>query len=259
MTFDSEDELYKIKRLAPASSLIIRIFADDVTSKLRLSLKFGVPLHAARKLLQLAKSLDLRVVGISFHIGSGSTDATQFYRSIADARTVFDQAVALGYRPHILDLGGGFTENNFAPQAAVISNALKDYFGMEERLRVIAEPGRLFACGAATLFCKVIGRRIEESRRMIYVNDGVYGNMMNALIEPPIPSPYFVGNLSVDALIRCAGTKDRGQGLSASSITLYNYVIWGRTCDSTDLVIRSCSLPDIRCNDWLAFHNMGGK
>lgn len=178
--------------------------------------------------MQVAKSLDLRVACISFHIGSGSTDANQSYRGIADARTVFDQAVDLGDRPYVLDLSGGFTENDFATlatQASAISKALEDQFGMEEQLRDVAEPGRLFVYGTATLFCKVIGRRTEESRRMMYVNEGVFGNMMNALVEPPISSPYFVGNLGVDALMRHTAAvcwhKRHDQGFSDASMTLY--------------------------------------
>jgi len=88
----------------------------------------------------------------------------------------------------------------------------------------IAEPGRLFAEDSTTLFCKVIGRRIEyhqgkDRERMIYLNDGVYGNLMSALTEPPIPCPYFVGSLSMDTLMQCVDGINRDRDFSSSPVS----------------------------------------
>jgi ornithine decarboxylase len=50
-------------------------------------------------LLSLARELDLDVVGVAFHVGSGSSDPTAFMESVANARTVFDEAKSFGLWP----------------------------------------------------------------------------------------------------------------------------------------------------------------
>jgi len=72
MTFDNSDELRKIKDCYPEAELVLRILTDDSTSLCRLSAKYGASLHDAKDLLRLAKDLELNIVGVSFHVGSGA-------------------------------------------------------------------------------------------------------------------------------------------------------------------------------------------
>ena len=44
----------------------------------------------------------------SFHVGSGCGDVTAFSGAIADCRKAFDIAETLGFKMHLLDIGGGF-------------------------------------------------------------------------------------------------------------------------------------------------------
>lgn len=74
--------------------LVLRIATDDSKAVCRLSVKFGAPIKACRGLLERAKELGLDVVGVSFHVGSGCTDAGTFVKAIADARCVFDMGVS---------------------------------------------------------------------------------------------------------------------------------------------------------------------
>ena len=66
MTFDNEEELYKIKKLFSEAKLVLRILVDDSYSAIPLGTKYGAPLHTTENLLQLAKGLDLNVVGVRF-------------------------------------------------------------------------------------------------------------------------------------------------------------------------------------------------
>jgi diaminopimelate decarboxylase len=59
-------------------------------------------------LLDVAKQLELNVVGVSFHVGSGCSDPSVFERAIAAARSVFDIATNFGFTFCLLDIGGGF-------------------------------------------------------------------------------------------------------------------------------------------------------
>ncbi|RXG67470.1 Ornithine decarboxylase [Armadillidium vulgare] len=72
MTFDNEYELYKIQKIFPNT----RCDAEDSQCPL-LRLKFG-----AETLLNKAKELDLNIVGVSFHVGSGCRDPQIYYEAI---------------------------------------------------------------------------------------------------------------------------------------------------------------------------------
>src|ERR1700712_2890764 len=128
LTFDNVDELHKTKALFPDAELYLRIQTDDSASLCRLSLKFGASLDSTGELLELARKLDLKVVGVAFHVGSGASDPQAFLKAVQDARFVFDQAADLGFNMHTLDVGGGFSSESFEAMAAVLSQALDDYF-----------------------------------------------------------------------------------------------------------------------------------
>ena len=91
-----------------------------------------------RELLTVAKKLDLNVVGVAFHVGSGASDSTAFLKAVQDARAVFDHAADLGFDFHTLDVGGGFSSETFEEMATVLAAALDKY--MPPHIRIIAEP-----------------------------------------------------------------------------------------------------------------------
>lgn len=76
---------------------MLRIAVDDSKSLVRLSSKFGARLETVEKLLKRAGELDLEVIGVSFHVGSGCTDSLTFKQAITDARHVFDIAVSSNF------------------------------------------------------------------------------------------------------------------------------------------------------------------
>jgi ornithine decarboxylase len=137
MTFDNADELYKIKALFPEAELVLRIMTDDSASLCRLSAKFGASLDNTDKLLSMAKALDLNVVGVSFHVGSGASDPESFVKAVRDARNVFDHAAAKGFDLKLLDVGGGFEDGTFELFASVLKAALEEY--IPPHIRIIGE------------------------------------------------------------------------------------------------------------------------
>jgi len=159
MTFDNADELYKVKRAYPNAKLVLRILTDDSKSLCRLGLKYGAPLETCPGLLALARQLDLNVVGVSFHVGSGCKDPNQFADAVWRSKKVFDMAKQAGYDLKLLDIGGGFERETFAEMSEVVSDALDVYFPKSSGVRVIAEPGRLLVSSAFTLATNIIARR----------------------------------------------------------------------------------------------------
>ena len=61
-----------------------------------------------RLLLEWAKELDIDVIGVKFHVGSGYTDPETFMQVISDACCVFDIGAKVGFNMYLLDIGGGF-------------------------------------------------------------------------------------------------------------------------------------------------------
>ena len=163
MTFDNADELYKISLVAPATKLVLRILTDDSKSICRFGVKFGASLSIVPSLLKVAKELNLDIIGISFHVGSGCFDATAFADAVRLARDAFDIGAALGFDFNFLDIGGGFPGENpvglqFEEIAALLRPLLDELF--PPHIRVIAEPGRFFVSAAYTLAVNVVARRV---------------------------------------------------------------------------------------------------
>ena len=163
MTFDNEDELYKIKSVNPNARLIIRILTDDSKSTCRFGVKFGASIQVVPRLLHVAKELELNVIGVSFHVGSGCFDAQAYVDAVTLARKTFDIAETFGFNFKLLDIGGGFPGNKpeglqFSEIARVLRPALDELF--DDSIKVIAEPGRYFVSTAYTLAVNVTSRRV---------------------------------------------------------------------------------------------------
>lgn len=155
MTFDNELELFKVKDRNPNAKMVLRIKVDDSHSIFRLGLKFGAQMERVPHLLQTAKDLGVNVVGCSFHVGSGCSDANAYREAIRNARYVIDLGDKLGFDMTLLDIGGGFpgfsTEKiTFEGVAAVINESLDKFFpeydhnGAKSKVNIIAEPGRYY-------------------------------------------------------------------------------------------------------------------
>ncbi|XP_077438224.1 ornithine decarboxylase isoform X2 [Vanacampus margaritifer] len=258
MTFDSEMELTKVARYHNNAKLVLRIATDDSKAVCRLSIKFGAQLKACRGLLEKAKELGLDVIGVSFHVGSGCTDAEAYKQAITDARCVFDIGHDLGFCMTLLDIGGGFpgsedTELKFEEITAVINPALDKYFPADSGVRIIAEPGRFYVASAYTLVVNIIAKKvlmddesasddedegISDRSLMYYVNDGVYGSFNCILYDHAHCLPTLHKKPKPDE-------------------AMYPCSIWGPTCDGLDRIVEQCNLPDMHVGDWLLFENMG--
>nr|KYP64792.1 Ornithine decarboxylase [Cajanus cajan] len=239
-TFDSKDEVEKIRKCHPTCELLLRIKPpQDSGARSSLGLKYGALLEEVPELLQAAQAAGLRVTGVSFHIGSGG--------AISAAKSVFDEASRLGLpRMSVLDIGGGFTCGALFDAAALkINAAIEASFGSEEGLVVIGEPGRYFAETAFTLATKVIGKRVRGEMREYWIDDGIYGTLNNIVFDYATVTCTPLACASRPENPRCRDSKT------------YPSTVFGPTCDSIDTVLRDYQLPELQVNDWLVFPNMG--
>ena len=172
-----------MKSVYPEAELILRLRTDDSKSVCQLSNKYGANIEDVPRLLDTARSLGLKVVGISYHVGSGCSDINSYAAALKTARVAFDIAATKGMKFSLLDIGGGFpgagsdtslnpvpgmkvtdgaSPNSFTDIAAIIRQNLARLFPEQSGVRVIAEPGRFFVEGAFALCASVIARRVQQ-------------------------------------------------------------------------------------------------
>ncbi|KAK3709432.1 hypothetical protein QZH41_020425, partial [Actinostola sp. cb2023] len=111
MTFDSKEELFKIKELYPNAEYVQKqcslIFLLALVLLIRFrptfkggalydvnGFKFGAAVEDCSDILAVAKDLGLNVIGVSFHVGSYCFNEMAFVKSIQSSRHIFDQAVS---------------------------------------------------------------------------------------------------------------------------------------------------------------------
>uniref|UniRef100_A0A1B0BUW0 ornithine decarboxylase n=1 Tax=Glossina palpalis gambiensis TaxID=67801 RepID=A0A1B0BUW0_9MUSC len=249
-TVDSEFEIYKLHKHYPESHLVIRFRYDAKDAQIAFGDKFGCdPEHEAPALMLLAKSLQLNVIGTSFHVGTGCNDLPAYERAIRISKKLFTFGSLIGFNMRLLDIGGGFPgddDEKFKNIADIVNSSLKLHFPNDD-VNIIAEPGRFFVAAAYTLICKIYAKREIRSplnnkllTKMYYLNDGMYGSFNGIFYEhQQITVQHFLEENEENKLPR------------------FKTILWGPTCDSLDKIIEDLDLPDLQCDDVLAFPNMG--
>lgn len=255
-TFDNVEELHKIKRFHPESQLFLRIATDDSTAQCRLSTKYGCEIENVPNLLNAVKELGLNLVGVSFHVGSGASDFTTLYKAVRDARLVFDKATQDFDLPSLktVDVGGGFQFESFHESSAVLRTALDEFFPIDSGVEVIAEPGRYFVATAFTLAANVIAKRsLNNHEAMLYINDGVYGNMNCILFDHQEPIPRTLYHNSRFHYFDFSSSSQHKTQKLAEKVS-----IWGPTCDGLDCITKEHYMEhDLVPGDWIYFPNLG--
>ncbi|KAK0046655.1 ornithine decarboxylase [Biomphalaria pfeifferi] len=258
MTFDNEMELVKIKEVYPNAKLVLRILpTSQVKVQCQLGNKFGCHPTNVSKLVTKAKELELDVMGISFHCGSGVQEARAFSLAVKQAYDAWQICVQMGFNMTLLDIGGGFPGQKSAPIsfpeiATILNDALDTYFPPEKGVRIISEPGRYFVASAYTLAANIIAKRTvsrdssdadgcsevtknDEPSHMYYVNDGVYGSFNCILYD----HAHAEAHVFSDSPLRFTSS------------------VWGPTCDGLDCIIKECRLPEMEVGQWMYFPDMG--
>lgn len=250
LVFDNVSELEKLATLYPDAELVIRVQTDDSLAQCPLSNKFGAAPADCGELLTRAHALGLKVVGVSFHVGSGCSQLGAFRGALQRARDVFDEAERQGFRMSLLDIGGGFPgwdedgQATFADHAADIRDVLEELFP-SPALRVIAEPGRFFAAKAQAMLTTVVAVAEASRGNRYYLNDGLYGSFNCLLYDHAVaPRPTILRG---------------GRELTEASFVVPEgpCTIFGPTCDGFDVITDSMSMPRLEVGDRLLFPHMG--
>ncbi|XP_065874636.1 ornithine decarboxylase-like [Euphorbia lathyris] len=243
--FDSKEEMDKMKKWHSELELLLRIkVPNDTTSWRSFGAKYGAATDEIIPLLKHARQLGMRVVGVSFHVGSKATEADIYHRAIIAARLAFDAATQLEMPAmHILNIGGGFKANQlFDEIAKTVNDSIAEFFHDIPSLKVIAEPGRFFVETAFTMATNVIGKRVRGDQIQYWIDDGIYGSFNTSAFD---------SSCMVFQPLKNTEENDEERLVITSS------TIFGPTCDSLDIVVKECKLPEMNTDDLLVFYNMG--
>jgi ornithine decarboxylase len=241
VTYDNEEEIRKICRHAPHAGLALRIRVPNTGAMVELSSKFGAMPGEAVDLMLKARAAGLGVEGLSFHVGSQTTNFDNFVQALNLAHGIFQEAEARGLKLKLLDIGGGFPApyddqvRPFKELAGIINAELDRLF--PRPLEILAEPGRFMCATAATLVATIIGKATRDGRLCYYIDDGVY-HTYSGIIFDHCKYP----------------VKSFKKGRGATQIC----AVFGPTCDALDTISLAEELPaNLELGDLLYSPNIG--
>ena len=239
VTFDNLEEIHKIKRHAPNAGLVLRLKVPNTGAMVELSSKFGAPPGEAVDLILAAARLGLTVEGLSFHVGSQTTNFENYVQALSLSANIFKEARDRGYtKMNLLDIGGGFpapyddSVKPFPVLAKVINAELERLFPQD--IQVLAEPGRFLAAVCGTSVAAVIGKAVRDGKTSYYINDGVYHTYSGVIFDH---CKYPVKAFKKGPTSICS--------------------VFGPTCDALDVVSMAENLPDLERGDLVYSVNIG--
>jgi ornithine decarboxylase len=244
---DCREELSKIADIiGPAQDIEIAVRfvlpRERASSLHDFSTKFGAPDHICVELLKRVTALGYTPL-LTFHPGSQSTEPQTYTRHIeAAARIAKSADVAISK----LNVGGGFPANymlSHAPEPQVffkaIEKAVTKAFGKDNKPALECEPGRGLVATCMSLLTRV--KLVCTDGDDIFINDGVYGGLMEYMQVPDLEPPFRV--------IR-DGKVIEGPAKS--------WKVFGPTCDPLDVLPHRLDLlAELREDDYIEFGSLG--
>ncbi|MCA0919156.1 type III PLP-dependent enzyme [Pseudooceanicola nanhaiensis] len=242
---DAEEELEKIAAHAPGTSVYIRLIVDASEADWPLSRKFGCAREKAIALMDMARDLGLKPVGLSFHVGSQTKRATMWTTTLDQVAAVWHAARDAGHDLTLLNIGGGFPAyygeeiEGPTPYAAKVMSLITERFG--DVPDVMAEPGRGLVAEAGMIAAEVllVSRKSDNDlHRWVYLDIGKFSGLAETMEEA----------------IRYQFATDRdGDPMGAC-------ILAGPSCDSADVLYekRPVELPlTLKAGDRFLIRNCG--
>lgn len=240
VTYDNLEEIKKIKKYAPRAGLALRLRVPNTGAMVELSSKFGASSGEAVDLILAAEKEGLTVEGISFHVGSQTTNFDNYVQALNLAANVFREAKARGAgKMFLVDIGGGFpapyddSVKPFRELAKILNRELDRLFPKD--IQILAEPGRFLVATAGTVVCTIIGKATRDGKLCYYVDDGVYHTFSGVIFDH---CHYHFDSFKKGPVETCS--------------------VFGPTCDALDVVSMTERLPaDLKLGDMVYSRNIG--
>ncbi len=236
---DNLNELEKFRRYSDDVELLVRLSFRNSEAFADLSKKFGCNAEQAMAIISMAKEWNIHIKGLSFHVGSQTTNPQKYVDAIGACASLMQQVVEAGLPAlSTLDIGGGFPVRyntdvmNIEQFCQPINAALNE---LPDTVKVLAEPGRFIVAPAMTSVASIMGSAEREGQIWYYLDDGIYGS--------------FSGLIFDDAKYPLHTLKQDGEQ--------YASVLSGPTCDSIDVIAENIMLPKLENGDLVIAKMMG--
>ena len=234
------DNLYELKKIIEyeiKTELLIRLISNIYIANVPFDTKFGCTIEEGFEIIEYANKYNIKIKGISFHIGSGG----EFSRKSAYEKAIKYAEPVLKYLENvlkdekpILDIGGGLLYDTNLEEALGWTEELS------QKYTIISELGRYYAEPSYHLAVQVIGK----TKRGIYLDNGLYHELN-------------VYNWEKWRLPRLTHYYDTNTETIEEVKGLNKVKIFGPTCDSMD-TMNECDFPnEFEVGDWIFLHNMG--
>jgi diaminopimelate decarboxylase len=246
---ESAGELARVEetasRLGRTARVAVRVNPDidakshpHISTGLKIN-KFGVPVDDARELLASLRSRpSLTLVALHVHVGSQITSLEPLRRAAALAVRLSRELQAGGAGLEYVDLGGGLGvsyDGREVPDLPEYVAALLDE-ARSTGLPIVLEPGRAIAAPAGVLLARVIDLKPRTSDSDFAIIDAG----MTELLRPALYGAFH----QIEPVTSRPG-RDRA------------YEIVGPVCESSDVVGRDRTLPELRVGDLVAIRDAG--
>ncbi|MFH1707230.1 MAG: type III PLP-dependent enzyme [Planctomycetota bacterium] len=238
VTYDNFEEIKKIAKYAPHAGLCLRIRVPNTGAMVELSSKFGAVPGEAVDLIAAAHDAGLVVEGLSFHVGSQTTNYNNYVQALQLSANIFAESASRGYKLLRLDIGGGFPApydkevKPFRLLAAKLNGEIDRLF--PEDIDILAEPGRFMIATACTSVASVIGKSVRDGKKCYYIDDGVYHTYSGIIFDHckyPVKA-FKKGPTEISA-------------------------VFGPTCDALDTITLGENLPDLELGDLVYSEDIG--
>ena len=238
VTYDNLEEIRKVRKYAPHAGLALRLQVPNTGAMVELSSKFGAASGEAVELIQAAADAGLVVEGLSFHVGSQTTNFENYVQALHLAAGVFREAAERGFQMKLVDIGGGFPApydplvQPFKTLAKRINTELDRLFPQD--IEILAEPGRFLVATSGTAVAKVIGKARRDGKRCYYLDDGVYHTYSGIIFDH---CQYHLKAFKHSQTEICS--------------------VFGPTCDALDTISLAEQLPELNLGDHVFSENIG--
>ncbi|MGC2063023.1 MAG: type III PLP-dependent enzyme [Thermodesulfovibrionales bacterium] len=223
-SFDSKDEVLKMRDYVPGSNVYVRLVVPNEGSEWPLSKKFGVELDEAEELLLYAKKKGLNPVGLTFHVGSQCTNIYNWNSALDKAKILWDRMEKEGIHLSVLNIGGGYPIRYTRSVVDIqsidrnISSLIQAKF--PKKTRVFIEPGRAVVGDAGIFVSRVAGKAVRGGEDWMYIEVGVFNGLMES-----------IGGIRYRYIVE--GSKHTKK-----------WTLAGPSCDSMDVIDKDVLLPE---------------
>jgi len=211
---------------------------QHITTGLREN-KFGINLGQLDEVLNLLPSLlNVKLIGIHFHIGSQITDLTSFKALCIRLNEIQEQFLGRNIIVEHLNFGGGFgidyEHPDSMPDFKTYFEIFHEYVKLQANQQIHFEPGRSIVGQCGTLISKVLYLKEGISKKFAILDAG-----FTELIRPVLYGAYHtIENISSDEILE-------------------TYDVVGPICESADCFAKDRKLNRTKRGDLYAIRSAG--